>query len=127
MKTYNRSRKGQKKTGLPGKTQKFDAKLDYINQRPLTRDEAFECINEIFEELQEDTISEREFNQLVAKINFSNDLRFTLKEIKDFISKVIYRQEILLVSIYWIGWSVDPNEKKNLGAFKRMTSMGKNN
>ena len=60
---------------------------------------------------------------MVAKINFSNDMRFTLKEIKDFISKVIYRQEILLVSIYWIGWSVDPNEKKNLGAFRRMTSM----
>ena len=39
---------------------------------------------------------------------FDGDEKFTLKEVKDFISRFINRQEILLIGIYWIGWSIDP-------------------
>ena len=71
------------------------------------------CINEIFEKLKEPKISRGEFKQLQAKVDFDGDERFSLKEIKDFISRFIERQEILMIGIFWVGWTVDPDEKIN--------------
>ena len=33
----------------------------------------------------------------------------------DFVSKsIVNKQEVLMVGIYWIGWSINPYEKKNM-------------
>ena len=112
---------------MPRKTLKEEIKQEWLTQRPLHYDEAFECINKIYEELGEPTISEREFKQVVAQIDIDNNESFTLKEIKDFISRFIHRQEKLLISIYWIGWSVDPQEKENRKTYKRMNTLREGN
>ena len=70
-------------------------------------------MNKIFTELDEPNMTKGEFKKCIAKIDFDGDELITLKEMLDFVSKTIYRQEIMMVGIYWIGWSVDPNEKKN--------------
>ena len=94
--------------GMPSYSTHESEEFTWLNQRPLDQIEAYNCINDIFEELGEQPITESEFNKLQAAIDFDGDEKFTLKEVKDFISRFINRQEILLIGIYWIGWSIDP-------------------
>ena len=83
--------------------------------------QAFECINKIFQELQEPPLTNAEFKKINPNIDFNSDGKFTLKEISDYISKFVNRQEILLVGLYWVGWSINPNEKKNKDEDKKNT------
>ena len=86
----------------------------------MSFNDAFSCINRIFEEINEPKISKGEFKQLHAKLDFDGDGQFSLKEIKEFISRYIDRQEILMVAIFWVGWTVDPTEKINQEKYKEI-------
>ena len=51
--------------------------------------EAFSCINQICDELKEPHLSKNEFDELIAKLDFDSDDKFTPKEMTDFVYKSI--------------------------------------
>ena len=77
--------------------------------------EAFICLNQICDELKEPNLTRSDFEELIAKLDLNADDKITLKEMTDFVSKsIVNKQEVLMVGIYWIGWSINPYEKKNM-------------
>ena len=84
----------------------------------LKHDEAFRCINKILLALDEPSIDKKEFDKSFLNTESNDYEQITEDELISFISKHVHRQEILLVSLYWVGWSLKPDSKKNFQQMK---------
>ena len=65
------------------------------------------------QELDEPSIDKEEFDKSFLNTESDDYEQITQNELISFITKHVHRQEILLVSIYWVGWSLKPDSKKN--------------
>ena len=75
-----------------------------LDEEPeLTYEQAFTCVQRIFEKLNEKWMTKEQFKKLCAKLDDDGSGKITENEMKTFVHECLDRTETLLVSIVWVG------------------------
>ena len=77
------------------------------DKEELTEKEAYELSVKLRERLNRPKISVVEFREEFAKIDYDGDGKLTLKELIDCEVRQLFRKDLLLIGICWIGRCVD--------------------
>lgn len=85
----------------------------------LDQKHAFICVNKILNDIDKEMTHEK-FEQEFAKLDYDGDEEITMVEMANFIQKRLYRQELLLIGVYWIGHCLNPKEEQHKHKIKKM-------
>ena len=64
-------------------------------------------------------MTREKFEEEYAKLDFDGDEEISMTEMTNFIQKRLYRQELLLIGVYWIGHCFNPKEEQHKQELKR--------